>query len=127
MFAKKYKDLLESLCRYGLGSYLVLHKTNDHVYFGTVDYEKGHMVLHDSEMLKDLKPELFQPVWNEGLVGMICVSTKHEWESISYYGLEYCNVKPDLSQTRGNALIAAQNQYGDSIMSFRGSIYRGFK
>ena len=126
MLAKKYKELLEQLCRYDLGRYLVLHKDKDHVYFGTVTYEKNHLVIQDSEMLNGLKPELFQPVWHDGLVGMICASKKHEWESLSYYGLEHCNIKPDLGQTRGNALIAAQNQYGDSIMSFQGSIYRGF-
>ncbi len=126
MIAKKYKELLELLCKQGLGSYYILHRAGTHIYFGKINYEKGHLVLRNSDILKDLKPELFEPVWHEGLVGMICASGKHEWESLSFYGLEHCTVKPDLGQTRGNALIAAQNQYGDSIMSFQGSIYRGF-
>lgn len=126
MIAKKYKDLLESLCKQGLGRYFILHKLEKHTYFGKINYDKGHLVLQDTHILKGLTPELFQPVWYEGLVGMICASGKHEWDSLTYYGLEHCKVKPDLGQTRGNALIAAQNQYGDSIMSFQGSIYRGF-
>ena len=127
MFSKEYKKLLESLCKHGMRNYFVLHRDKNHVYFGSLNFEKGHLALQDTNLLQGLKPELFEPAWHGGLIGMICASSKYEWESISYYGLEHCNVKPDLSQTRGNALIAAQNQYGDSIMSLQSSIYRGFK
>ena len=34
--------------------------------------------------------------------------------------------KPDLDSTRGNNLIAAENEYGDCLIDFKGSIYRGF-
>ncbi len=126
MHTKKFKQLLEELCRYGLSNHYVLYRTSEHVYFGNINYVKGHLSVKDTGLISDLNGKLFEPVWHEGLIGMICHSKKYEWESLTFYGLENCKINPDLSKTRGNALIAAQNQYGESIMDFKGSIYRGF-
>ncbi len=58
---------------------------------------------------------------------MICWSENKIWESLTFYGLDKCQLTPDFSNTRGSAIIAAQNQYGDSIINFEGSVYRGFQ
>ncbi len=126
MIAKNFKRLLEKLCCYGLSMYYVLHKSDDHVYFGNVSFDKGHLVVHDTGILADISPALFEPVWHGGLIGMICHSDKHNWDSLTFYGLEHCDTKPNLDSTRGNNLIAAENEYGDCLIDFQGSIYRGF-
>ena len=127
MIAKEFKSLLEKLCNYGLGNYLILHKSNKHVYFGNLIFEKGNMGIHDTGLLNDLSPALFAPVWNEGVIGMICQTDKHEWDSLTFYGNEECDVKPDLSSTRNSALVAAENEYDDNLINFAGTAYRGFE
>ena len=126
MIAKKFKQLLEKLCCYGLSNYYLLHRAGNHVYFGNVNFDKGHLVINDTDILADISPALFEPVWHGGLIGMICHSDKHDWDSLTFYGLEHCETKPDLDSTRGNNLIAAENEYGDSLINFKGSLYRGF-
>ncbi len=126
MIAKNFKGLLEKLCSYGIGKYYILHKSDTHIYFGNLNFEKGHLAVHDTEVLSGISPALFEPVWNEGLIGMVCHSKSQDWDSLTFYGLEHCDRAPDLSSTRGNSLIAAENEYGDSLIDFQGSIYRGF-
>ena len=126
MIAKKFKMLLEKLCNYGLSKYYILHRADNHIYFGNINFEKGHLAIEDTGMLSDFNPELFEPVWHGGLMGMVCQSNSKDWENLTFYGLEYCETKPDLSSTRGNSLIAAENVYGDTLIDFQGSIYRGF-
>jgi hypothetical protein len=126
MIAKNFKRLLEKLCSYGIGKYYILHKSETHVYFGNINFEKGHLAVQDTGVLSDISPALFEPVWNEGLIGMVCHSKSQDWDSLTFYGLEHCDTAPDLSSTRGNSLIAAENEYGDSLIDFEGSIYRGF-
>ncbi len=127
MHADKFKKILNLLCENGLSDYYVLFRSSNHTSFGKIQFDKGHLALRDTGLLTGLNPEIFEPVWHQGLVGMICKSGQYEWDSLTYYGLEECQIKPDLGSTRGDLLIAAQNQYGESIVDFRGSIYRGFQ
>ena len=127
MISEDFKSLLEKLCNYGLDNYLILHKSGKHVYFGNLIFEKGNMDIHDTGLLNDLSPDLFAPVWNEGLIGMICQTDKHEWDSLTFYSTNECDVKSDLSSTRNSALAAAENEYGDNLTKFAGPVYRGFE
>ncbi len=127
MHANKYTELLEGLYHQGLSNYYVLHQAKDHLFFGNLEYEKGHLAIKDSGLLKGIKPSLFEPIWQDGIVGMICNSDKYNWESLTFLGLENCKLKPNLSQTRNNILIATENQDGESIIDFKGSIYRGLQ
>ena len=126
MIAKNFKGLLEKLCSYGIGNYYILHKSDTHIYFGNLNFEKGHLAVQDTGVLSDISPALFEPVFDEGLLGMVCHSKCHDWDSLTFYGLENCDTAPDLSSTRGASLMAAENEYGDSLINFEGSIYRGF-
>lgn len=121
------KTLLKTLTEYGLGNLYALHPTQHHVYFGNIKYEKGQLSVIDSGLLTNLNNDLFDPVWKEGLVGMVCKADNKTWDSLSFYGLDKCRINPSFGNTRGNALLAAQNQYGDSIIDFEGSVYRGFQ
>ena len=58
---------------------------------------------------------------------MVCDSKNHEWASLSFYGLNQCDLAVDLGKTRHGALTAAENQYGDNLLAFVGSIYRSYQ
>ncbi len=120
-------DLISSMFMQGLGEHLMLHKTERNVYLGYILYEKGMFVIKDQELLPGVKPALLYPCWQNGYLGAVCSSKAHEWESLTFYGLEQCELEVDLSSTRHGALIAAENQYGDKLIDFVGSVYRGFQ
>jgi hypothetical protein len=127
MNATELKKLLLKLCKYGLGNLYVLHPTKTHVYFGNISFDKGRLSIVDTNLLKSLRADLFEPVAKEGLVGMICRSENQAWESLTFYGLGKCHITPDFSNTRANAIIAAQDQFGETIIDFKGSVYRGLQ
>ena len=118
--------LIQDLFKAGLGEYLVLHITDNKAILGKIVYEKGRMLLRDNGLLADLNPEVLQPCWDTGLIGMICHPKNKDWESLTFYGLDNCNLKVDLESTRHGNLKAAQNQYKENLIDFVGSIYRGF-
>ena len=111
----------------GLGELLVLHRTEKQVFLGNLTFEKGRFIIRDKDFIPDINPGQLSPCWDNGSVGIICNSTSHEWESLTFYGLEHCNLPVDLSSTRHGILAAAENQYGDRLNDFVGSIYRGYQ
>jgi hypothetical protein len=123
----KNRRLLESLYKGGLGHHLVLYRTADRVYLGNLQYDRNRLVIKDTGHLSKIKPSTLDQCWNGGVIGMVCNTNTYAWESLTFYGLEECVIKPDLSKTRNGALVAAENQYGDRLIDFAGSIYRGFK
>lgn len=118
--------MVEVLFRYGLGEHLILHIQNGKSILGKIVYEKGQMLLKDDELLEEFKPEYLKPCWQKGMIGMICSPKNKQWESLSFYGLQMCNLPVDLESTRHGNLTAAQNQYGEKLIDFVGSVYRGF-
>ena len=120
-------DLITSMYLRGLGELLVLHRTTDHIFLGNLTLEKGRFMIRDQGYLMNFKPAQLSPCWDNGTVGLICDSSGHEWESLTFYGLEHCNLPVDLSSTRHGILAAAENQYGDRLNDFTGSIYRGYQ
>lgn len=119
-------NIIADLFKYGLGEHLVLHIQNGRSVLGKVVYDKGRILLKDHELLTGFKPEYLKPCWEKGLIGMICIPRNTEWESLSFYGLQNCDLPVDLESTRHGFLTAAQNQYGEKLIDFVGSIYRGF-
>jgi hypothetical protein len=119
--------LITEMYMRGLGELLVLHRTKTHVFLGNLTFEKGRFIVRDKDYLADIKPAQLNPCWDNGTVGMVCHSGGHEWESLTFYGLDHCNLPVDLSSTRHGKLAAAENQYGDRLNNFIGSIYRGYQ
>ena len=119
--------LLKTLYEAGLGHHLVLHRTADRVFLGSLHFEKGKMVIRDNGYLENIKPATLDPCFDNGTIGMVCKTDHYEWESLTFYGIEKMEIKTDLSKTRNAALVAAENQYGDKLINFAGSIYRGFQ
>lgn len=120
-------DLITSMYLRGLGELLALHRTEDHIYLGNLALEKGRFIIRDQGYLLNFKPAQLAPCWDNGTVGMVSSTRGHEWESLTFYGLEHCNLPADLSSTRHGILAAAENQYGDKLNDFTGSIYRGYQ
>jgi hypothetical protein len=120
-------ELITKLYNQGLGELLILHTKQNEVCLGHLIYEKDKLILKDEKLLAEMKPSQLLPCWESGLLGMVCSSEGQTWESLSFYGLEHCDLPVDLGKTRHGALVAAQNQYGESLINFKGSVYRGYQ
>ena len=121
------KDLLKDLFARGLGDLLFLHVSNSTVLLGKVLFEKGKMILKDFGFVADVKPEQVAPCLESGIVGALCSLDDRDWESLTILGTDHCYINTNLSETRTNLLDLSRNQYGDSLLDFDGSVYRGFK
>lgn len=121
------KPLLDDLFARGLGELLVLHVAGQHVLLGQVIYEKGRMTLKDLGFAQGAKPEQVATCLESGVIGAVCSFADREWETLTVLGMEHCRITGDLSATRTNLLSSSSNQYGDNLMGFEGSVYRGFK
>jgi len=120
-------NLIQSLVKRGLGDFLVLHTTKNHVLLGNFAYEKGNFVIKDQDLISGMDPEQFRPCYENGFLGCIYDSKDSEWDSLSFNGLEECKLPVDLGATRGNMLRLATNKHGDRLCDFIGSAYRGFQ
>lgn len=120
-------DILRMLYAQGLGELFVLHINNDKPLLGRLYFEKGKLALRDQGMLAGMSVSQMQPCWEGGLLGALTGSKGKEWESMTFHGLEQCDLPVDLGKTRHGALVAAQNQYGESLINFVGSVYRGYQ
>lgn len=121
---------INSLFKQGLGELHVMHFDKGKFVFGHIFYEKGRLVIRDNKLLSEFKAAQFAPCWQSGMLGVVCAEPKkgkRPWETITFNGLEKCDVPLDLSKTRHGALIAAENQYGDKLVDFVGSVYRGYQ
>lgn len=123
----KFINKIQLLFKQGLGSHYVLHKTNEHVYLGNIVYNRGRLVIRDQGYLSGVKPAQLAPCWEIGISGMICSSEEHEWESLSFYGLERCDLPVELSTSRHGALVAMENVHSERLLNFAGSVYRGYQ
>ncbi len=120
-------NLIHSLIERGIGDFLVLHTTEDHVLLGNFAYERGAFVIKDQDLISGMNPEQFRPCWENGFLGCIYDSRDSEWDSLSFNGLEESKLHVDLGATRGNMLRLATNKHGDRLCDFIGSAYRGFQ
>lgn len=123
----QFKELLDSLFKQGLGDILVLHIVTKTVCLGNISYNKGRLVIKDKGYLAGVKSTQLIPCWEEGIMGMVCKSNEQKWESLTFCGRAECKLPEDLSSTRQGAFMMAQNEYGDNLLKFIGSIYRGFQ
>jgi hypothetical protein len=119
--------LITELFKHGLGDLHILHAYQEKIYFGKMQFEKSRLVIKDNKLLTDFKVEQLKPCWESGYLGLVCFEKGYTWESLSFYGIEECDLPVDLSQTRHGALLAAENQYGDKLVDFVGSVYRGYQ
>jgi len=121
------QGLLLDLYRRGLGELLVMHHTDEEVLLGNMVMEKGRLILRDLGMMKQISPSSVGVCWDLGVIGAICNLPGEEWESMSFLGVERCKFPVDLSSTRKGLLASSIGQYDESVLNFKGSIYRGIR
>ena len=120
-------NLVLKLFKDGLSELALLHVTSNSVVLGNVVFEKGKLIIRDLGLLGGMKPAQLAPCYESGLLGMVGPSLGFTWQSLTFFGLEECALPVDLGKTRHGALVAAQNQYGESLINFTGSVYRGYQ
>ena len=126
--AKSLNELVHGLFLQGLGQLLVLNVGNKETLLGNISIEKGKLIMRDNGHLKDVKPEIMAPCWEYGLMGGLYTSkVKQEWESLTFCGPAHCELPISLSKTRQGALKAAENEFGDDLSTFFGSVYRAYQ
>lgn len=121
------KELIHDMFMRGLGQLLVLHITSENAILGHVSYEKGKLMIRDRGLLGKVKPAQLAPCWDHGILGCLYSTDKFEWNSLTFCGLEQTDMPVNLSDTRQGAMFAAENQYGENLVNFTGSVYRGYQ
>lgn len=120
-------ELIQLFYKQGLGEHLILHLNKGNVILSNLSYVNGNIAFKHKNYLTDFKADQIKPCWESGTLGVISKSIGQEWDGLTFYGLEHCKIPADLSATRHGAMVAAENQYGDKLIDFIGSIYRGFQ
>lgn len=111
----------------GLNEFLILYRGERRTFLGKLACDNGKYIIRDEGYLSGIKADNFLPCWESGILGAICSKPGAPWNCLTFCGLEHCDLKVDLSKTRHLALAAAENQYGDHLIDFMGSVYQGFQ
>jgi len=111
----------------GLGELPILRHKDDTVMLGNLVMDKGTLVFRDRGIVDDVSVTNVAPCWDLGIVGAIADVKSNEWESLTFLGPDHCTIPVNLSKTRGNVLGRAIGTTGENLLSFYGSVYRGFK
>lgn len=120
-------ELLSELFTRGLGELIVMHASATQVLLGELVMEKGRLVLKDRGLMKDIQPRQVAACTETGVLGGLCHMPGCEWDSLTFLGTVRCAVPVDLISTRTGLLAATRNQYGESLIDFKGSVYRAFQ
>ena len=120
-------NLLHLFMLRGLGEILMLCQSGHKIFLGKMYSENGKYFIRDEGYLSGIKADSLLPCWDNGILGAICSKADAQWNCLTFCGLEHCDLKVDLSRTSQLALVAAENQYGDHLVDFMGSVYQGFQ
>jgi hypothetical protein len=120
----KFMQLVESLFKHGLSELPVLYTRANGTYLGYMVYEKGHLAFKDSGLFSSTAPNLTD--WSKYTVGMVCYREMLQWKSLSFYGVDYCKLSSELNPDLEGSLTSVQNEFGDRLYDFVGSIYRAY-
>lgn len=119
--------LLRELYPRGLGELLMMGHKGNLAMLGNLVMEKGSLVLKNRELLADVPVERVAPCFDIGIVGAVCDQRGNDWESLTYLGPDHCKIPVNLSSTRHRLLRSIVNVSGEDLISFQGSVYRGFR
>lgn len=120
-------DFFNALFQRGLGEFPLLRRVDEAARIGVLVMNKGQLVFKDRGVLPATKYAEVAPCWDLGLLGAITDLKGEQWESLSFVGIDRCEVKVDLSSTRHNVLGRIIAATGENVLDFKGSVYRGFK
>ena len=126
--AKKFfLEVIQKMFEQDLGELLVLHRTDTRVFLGPLVLDKGKITVKDAGLLPDIKVSDLDPCFDNGFIGCVSHSEGQEWDSLTFHGMELCDLPVSLSSTAHSTLASAGNEYGENLTDFQGSVYRGFK
>ena len=120
-------DLYHRMFLRGLGELPMMRHRGDNVLIGNLTMEKGTLVFRDRGLLQGISFSSVAPCWDLGLVGAVADIPGNPWASLSFLGPDLCTIPVDLSSTRHRVLGRAAAATGESVLTFYGSVYRGFK
>ena len=124
---KSFLEVIQKMFEQDLGELLVLHRTDTRVYLGPLLLDKGKITVKDAGLLPDIKVSDLDPCFDNGFIGCVSHSEGQEWDSLTFHGMELCDLPVSLSSTAHSTLASAGNEYGENLTDFLGSVYRGFK
>lgn len=120
-----FMSLLEKLFRHGLCELPVLYSRVNGSYLGYMVYEKGQLSFRDSGLFSCEDAELLD--WQHHTIGMVCYREMLQWKSLSFYGIDFCNLAAEIDANLKASLGRIQNEYGDHGHDFVGSVYRAYR
>jgi len=126
-------DISDTLALYsamferGLGEFPMLRHRNGKVYIGFLVKDKSQLVFKDRGLCEGITSSQVAPCWDLGIVGAIVDVKGKAWESLSFLGPDHCHIPVDLSSTRRRVMGRLVAGTGENVLSFVGSIYRGFE
>jgi len=124
---KPFLEVVQKMFEQDLGELLVLHRTDTKVYLGPLILDKGKISVKDAGLLPNIKVSDADPCFENGFLGCVCHTEGQEWDTLSFHGMELCDLPVSLSSTCHSTLVSAGNEYGENLTDFLGSVHRGFK
>ena len=120
-----FMQLVESLFKHGLSELPVLYTRANGTYLGYMVYEKGHLAFKDSGLFSTSIPNSTD--WSKYTLGMVCYQQMLQWKSLSFYGVDYCQLPAPINADLKVSLSEIENEFGERPYDFVGSIYRAYK
>lgn len=117
-------ELIDSLFKQGLGELPIFYSRLRGVYLGNMVYIKGRIFFKDKGFLQDIEFPNEQPDWDKHILGMVCYRKLLQWESLSFFGLDYCELNKPVDTEHIEFLKSVTNTNGERLYDFVGSIYR---
>ncbi len=119
-----FMELIDSLFRRGLGELPVFYSRLRGLYLGNMVYAKGRIFFKDQGFLKDMELPDEPPDWEQYVLGMVCYRRLLQWESLSFFGLDYCESIKPVNAEQADNLKRITGDDGERLYDFVGSIYR---
>ncbi len=118
--------LIDLLYKHGLGDLLISHAIKGVPTLCNITYNAGELVLRPNVNIK-YDPNLKQSDCQGELLGVITKAENEEWKGMTFLGLSHCDFNMDSNKDYTNRIMNIKNQYGDTLIDFKGSIYRAFQ
>jgi hypothetical protein len=118
--------LIDLLYKHGLGDLLISHVIKGVPTLCNITYDAGELVLRPNSNIK-YDNNVKQTDCKGELLGVITKADNEEWKGMTFLGLSHCNINIDLDSVYINRIMNIKNQYGDSLIDFKGSIYRAYQ